>query len=136
MIAVPHSDTIRLALPASMHRCSDGRSALLEAESPEGSGVLVRLRYRDSLTSDSLPVVVPGDTALVPAATVAVRYLIRDTPHAFVLDSGRVIVRLERARISANIAGSGLENANRTPARIEFRDVPLATDTVPCHLEP
>jgi hypothetical protein len=136
MIAFPPSDTIRFALPASARRCSDGRSVLLEAVSPEGSGVLMRLRYRDSLTSDSFPIVVPGDTAAVPAAIVAVRYFLRDAPHGIVLDSGTARVTREGKKIGARIAGSGLENAIRTPARIEYRDVPFSSDTVPCHYEP
>jgi hypothetical protein len=136
MVVFPPRDTIRFELPASARRCSDGRSVLLESAGPEGSGVLVHLRYRDSLTSDSFPVVVPGDTATVPGATVAVRYLIRDTPHGSVLDSGAVVVRRDRRKIGGRIAGSGLENAIRTPARIEYHDVPLLTDTVSCRHSP
>ena len=136
MIAFPPQDTIRFALPASARRCSDGRSVLLEAVSPEGSGVLMRLRYRDSLMTDSFPIVVPGDTAVVPAAIVAVRYFLRDTPHGFVIDTGGVHVRRDRNRIAARIEGSGLESAIRTPTRIEFRDVPLSGDTVPCKYQP
>ncbi|HEV8511538.1 MAG TPA: hypothetical protein VGQ48_13885 [Gemmatimonadales bacterium] len=136
MIAFPPKDTIRFALPATTHRCADGQSLLLEALSPEGSGVLVRLRYRDSVIPDSFPVVMPGDTAVVPAATVAVRYFVRETPHGFVVDSGRVLVRRGNKKIGASIEGSGLENAIRTPTRIEYRDVPLGTDTVPCNYAP
>ena len=109
---------------------------LVEAVSPEGSGVLMRLRYRDSLMSDSFRIVVPGDTAAVPAAIVAVRYFLRDTPHGVVLDSGSVRVRRDGNRIGGRIAGSGLEIGIRTPARIEYRDVPLSSDTVPCKYEP
>jgi len=52
-----------------------------------------------------------------------------------VLDTGSVIVRREDAS-GARIVGSGLENAIRTPARIEYRDVPLRADTVTCGYEP
>ena len=136
MIVFPPSDTIRFALPASARPCSDGRSLLLEAVSPEGSGVLMRLRYRDSLVSDSFPIVVPGDTAAVPGAIVAVRYFVRDTPHGFVLDSGVVRVRRDRNRIGARIEGTGVETGIRTPTRIEYRDVPFSSDTVPCPYAP
>lgn len=136
MIAFPPRDTIRFALPATAVHCSDGRSVLLEAVSPEGSGVLLRLRYRDSLVSDSFPVVVPDDTAAVPGAIVAVRYFLRDAPHGIVLDSGTARVTRERKRISARIGGSALENAIRQPARIEYRDVPFSADTVTCNYEP
>ena len=136
MVAFPPRDTIRFALPANMYRCAGEHSVLLEAASPEGSGVLLRVRYRDSLVSGSYSVAVPGDTAAVPAAIVAVRYFIRDTPHAFVLDTGSVIVRREDGKVGARIEGSGLENAIRTPARIEYRDVPLRADTVTCGYEP
>lgn len=135
-VAFPPKDTILLELPAATRPCSDGRSLLFEALSPEGSGVLLRLRYRDSLSSDSFPIVVPGDTAAVPAATVAIRYFIRDTPHGYVLDSGSVHVRRSGDKIEARAQGAGLENAIRIPARVEFRDVPIERDTVPCPYQP
>jgi len=119
-----------------MYRCAGESSVLLESANPEGSGVLLRVRYRDSLVSGSYPVAAPGDTAAVPAAVVAVRYLIRETPHAFVLDSGTVHVQREDDKLGARIEGSGLENAIRTPARIEYHDVPLRADTVTCGYQP
>lgn len=136
MVAFPPKDTILLDLPAATRQCSDGRSLLFEALSPEGSGVLLRLRYRHSLTSDSFPIVTPGDTAAVPGAVVAIRYFIRDIPHAYVLDSGSVQVRRTGDVIEARAQGAGLENAIRIPARVEFRDVPMGRDTVPCGYQP
>lgn len=112
---------------------------LLEAVSPEGSGVLVRLRYRDSLVAATYRIIVPRDTT-TPGAMVAVRYLLRDVAHAFFFDTGTVQLRREGrgARISGRIVGSGIENAIRTPTRIEYHDVPLArpTDTVSCVAQP
>lgn len=112
---------------------------LLEAVSPEGSGVLVRLRYRDSLVTATYPIIVPRDTT-TPGATVAVRYLLRDVAHAFFFDSGTVQLRREggSAKISGRIEGSGIENAIRTPTRIEYHDVRLAppADTVSCVAQP
>jgi hypothetical protein len=136
-VAFPPRDTIRLSLPATTHRCTDGRSILLEAVSPEGSGVLVRLRFRDSLVSSSYPVVPPGDTT-APGAVVAVRYLLRDATHAFTFDGGTVQVRREGDKVSGRAVGSGIENAIRTPTRIQYRDVrlPERSDTVPCSFAP
>ncbi len=136
LVAFPPHDTIRFALPAVTRHCSDGRSLLLEAIDPEGSGVLVRLRYGDSLISDSFPIVSPGDTAPVPAATVAIRYFIRDTPRGYSLDSGRVHLRRTGDKLDARAEGKGLENAIRIPAQAEYRDVPIGTDTVPCSYAP
>ncbi len=132
MIAFPPNDTIRLSLPATATWCSDGRSLLLESLSPEGSGVLVRLRYRDSLSSDSVPIVIPNDTAAVPAAVVAIRFFVHDTPHGYSLDSGSVLVQRDGATIRITSTGIGVENAIRIHAQIESRDVPIGTDTLPC----
>jgi hypothetical protein len=136
MVAFPPKDTVHLALPATSRHCNDGQSILLEAVSPEGSGVLLRLRYADSLITDSVLVVGPADTLMTPAATVAVRYFLRDAPHGVVLDSGQALVRRDRDQIGVRVEGSGLENAIRTPAQIEFHDVPLGTDTVACSSAP
>ena len=132
MIAFPPKDTIRLALPATSSWCSDGHSLLLEALHPEGSGVLVLMRYRDSLTSDSLPIVLPDDTAAVPAAIVGIRFFVHDTPRGYSLDSGRVHLQRQGNNIRVSAAGIGVESAIRIRAQLESRDVPLGTDTVPC----
>ena len=110
---------------------------LLEAVSPEGNGVLVRLHYRDSLVTASYPVVAPGDTT-APAAVVAVRYLLRDASHAFFFDTGAVQVRRDRDKLSGRVDGSGSESGIRTPTLIQYHDVPLParTDTVPCTFQP
>jgi hypothetical protein len=120
-----------------MHRCSGGRSVLVEAVSPEGSGVLVLLHYRDSLVAGSYRIVMPADTT-TPAAMVTVRYLLRDIGHTFFFDSGAVLVRRDRGKIGGRIQGSGIENAIRTPTRIEYHDVPLPKpgDSVSCSFQP
>jgi hypothetical protein len=132
MIAFPPKDTIRLSLPATSSWCTDGHSLLLEALDPEGSGVLVRVRYRDSLTSDSLSIVPPDDTAAVPAAIVGIRFFVHDTPRGYSLDSGRVHLQRQGSNIRVSAAGTGVESAIRIRAQLESRDVPLGTDTVPC----
>jgi hypothetical protein len=134
-VAFPPRDTARFSVPATTHRCTDGRTILVEAVSPEGNGVLLRLHYRDSLVTGSYPVVTPGDSTTA-GAVVAVRYLLRDTPHAFFFDSGAVRVRRGRGgdKISGSADGSGTESGIRTPTRIQYHDLalPARTDTVPC----
>ncbi len=101
-------------------------------------GVLARLHYGDSLIAGAYAITAPGDSITVPGAQVAVRYLVREVTHGFAVDSGAVQVQRNAGVISAHIEGSGLEFAIRTPAWIDFRDVPLAppADTVPCKYEP
>jgi hypothetical protein len=137
VVAFPPRDTVRFSLPATTHHCSNGRSLLLEAVSPEGSGVLVRLRYRDSLVAARYRVVVPGDTT-APAAQVIVRYVLRDVAHTFSFDTGAVVVRRGDSTLGGQVQGSGIENAIRTPTTIDYRDVPLtpASDTVSCAIQP
>jgi hypothetical protein len=137
IVAFPPRDTIRFSLPARTHRCTDGRTILLEGIIPEGNGVLIRFHFRDSLVTASYPVVVPDDPT-TPGAVVAVRYLLRETPRAFFFDSGAVQVRRERTKISGRADGTGSESGIRTPTHIEYHDVSLPTrpDTVPCNFQP
>jgi len=135
IVAFP-SDTVRFSLPARTHRCTDGRTILLEGMIPEGNGVLVRLHFPDTIVSATYPVVVPDDPT-TPGAVVAVRYLLRETPRAFFFDSGAVHVRRERTKISGRADGTGVESGIRTPTHIEYHDVSLPTrpDTVPCNFQ-
>jgi hypothetical protein len=137
IVAFPPRDTVRFSLPARTHRCTDGRTILLEGIIPEGNGVLIRFHFRDSLVTASYPVVVPDDPT-TPGAVVAVRYLLRETPRAFFFDSGAVQVRRERTKISGRADGTGSESGIRTPTQIEYHDVSLPTrpDTVPCNFQP
>ena len=136
-IAFPPRDTVRFSLPATSHRCTGGRTILLEAVSAEGNGVLVRLHFRDSLVTASYPVVVPGDTTAL-GAVVALRYLLRDAPRGFFFDSGAVQIRRAGDRISGRADGTGVETGIRTPTHVEYHDVllPARTDTVPCRFQP
>lgn len=136
MVVFPPKDTIRFALPATTHRCNDGRSLLLEAASPRGSGVLVRLRYGDTLVAGQYPVIIPSDTTAQRGATVAVRYLIREVAHGFSFDSGAVDVRRDGRTLRAHVEGRGVENAIRVFATVDYRDLPLPGDTVPCLYQP
>jgi hypothetical protein len=136
--AFPPRDTIRFALPAATRRCTDGRALLLEAVSPQGTGVLVRLHHGDSLIAGPYTITAPGDSITLPGAQVAVRYLIREVPHGFAIDSGSVEVERSGDAITTHIVGSGIENSIRQRAWVDFRDVPLAppSDTVPCRYAP
>ena len=128
---------MRFSLPARTHSCNDGRTILLEGIIPEGNGVLIRFDFGDSLVTGPYPATVPGLKS-TPGAVVAVRYLLRDTPHAFFFDSGAVQVRRERNKISGRADGSGTESGIRTPTHIQYHDVALPrdrTDTVPCAYE-
>lgn len=136
MVVFPPNDTARFELPARTEWCTGGRGLLLESLNPEGSGVLLRLRYRDSLTSDSMPIVAPSDTTTTPAATVGVKFFSHDTPRGYALDSGQVQLRRDADVITVTASGSGIENAIRIHARIEAQGVPLGTDSVPCDHSP
>jgi hypothetical protein len=109
---------------------------LLEAVSPGGNGVLVYVRYGDSLASGAYPIITPGDTVARWGALVAVRYMLRDIARSFTVDSGAVEVRRGPRELAARVAGSGLDAAVRTPVRAEYSEVPLPADTVPCRAQP
>lgn len=135
-IAFPPKDTILLSLPASTSWCRGGHSLLVESLNPEGSGALVRLRYRDSLTTDSFPILMPGDTGAVTGAVVALRFFLHDTPHSYALDSGRVYVQRTPSGISVRSTGVGVESAIRIRVQLESREIPIGRDTVSCNYTP
>ena len=137
VVAFPPKDTVRFSLPATTHRCTNGRSLLLEGVSPEGSGVLMRLHYGDTLATAPYRILVPSDTA-TPGAMVAVRYLLRDVGRSFVFDSGSVELRRDGTKIGGRIQGSGMESGIRTPTRIDYHDVllPAESDTMSCAYQP
>jgi len=95
------------------------------------------VRYRDSLVSGSYSVAVPGDTAAVPAAIVAVRYFIRDTAHAFVLDTAPSSCGARTAKWSSyrglgtreRDSHAGAHRVSRRPAAGRHRDVRLRAMT-------
>lgn len=136
-VAFPPRDTFQFSLPATAAWCKNGRSLLIEALSPEGSGVLVRLHYAgDSLTSDSFPILLPQDTSAAIGAVVALRFLQHDTPRSYALDSGRVDVRRTGDVLSVRSAGTGVENAIRIRTQIVSRDIPIGADSVSCNYTP
>jgi hypothetical protein len=135
-IAFPPKDTIALALSAEAHWCSDARSLLVASLSPEGSGAMIRVRYRDRLTSAAFPIVLPTDTGAVPAAVVGLRFFVGDTPHGYALDSGRVQVRRGADTIWLSGTGVGVENAIRIRASLESQAVVIGADSVACNYSP
>ena len=135
-IAFPPKDTFQFSLPATTAWCKNGRSLLVESLNPEGSGVLLRLRYRDSLTSDSFPILMPGDTSAATGAVVALRFFQHDTPRSYTLDSGRVYLRRTGDAIRVSGIGVGVESAIRIRAQIVSRDIPIGPDSVSCNHTP
>ena len=134
-IVRPPQDTARLELPGPAQRCGDGHAVLLQGISPDGQGVLVRLRFADSLVSGAYPLRGPGDTT-TPGSIGAIRYQVRDVTHSFELDSCAFEVTRGRNEISARATTSGLENAVRVHATVEMRDLPILSDTIPCRDAP
>ena len=129
----PPRDTAHVALPATFRRCPDSRSILIEAITPRGDGVLTLLRYGDTLASKTYSIINPTDKSALGAA-IAIRYMVRDMPHLLALDTGSVSVTLAGGRLSARAQGSGIENAVRTRAAIEYAGVAEGTpgDSTSC----
>jgi hypothetical protein len=63
---------------------------------------------------------------------------LREAAHGFSFDSGTVQVARKGDKIGGRIQGSGIENAIRTPTRIDYHDVrlPESSDTVSCAFQP
>jgi hypothetical protein len=129
-------DTVRWATPAVARRCRDGRSLLLEAANEQGSGVLVLVRYGDSLDAGPFPLLLLGDSLSPRGAAVAVRYMTNDVSRGFALDSGRVELRPGPDALGARVRGTGLEGTVRVTVDAEYDGVPLASDSVPCGFRP
>ena len=136
-IAFPPQDTVRFETPASARPC--GRPGALVAHgSSGGNGVLLWLRYGDSLTSGDYPVVVRGDTATPHGAVIGVRFMTGALTHGTALDSGVVTVSRARDRLTARARGSGQEVGGPRRARVEteFDALVIGGDTVSCRLVP
>lgn len=109
---------------------------LLEGAGGRGDGVLVLLRYGDSLASGSFPLLAVGDSLIPRGAVVAVRYMKGDVAHGVALDTGAVELTAARDSLAARVRGSGLENAVRIALDAAFTGLPFATDTVACRFQP
>ena len=134
----PEPDTIHFSAPAAALSCSDGRSLLLQGAGEHGNGVLVRLRYSDSLGSGAFPLIALGDSVTPRGANVGVRYMKGDVAHGLALDSGGVDLTASGDALAARVRGSGLESGVRVAVDAAFAGVPLPSsgDTVPCRFQP
>lgn len=130
----PLFDTLQFAVPAAAHHCTGGRALLLEAANEQGNGVLVLLRYRDSLAVGPMPLIALGDSVTPRGANVAVRYMKGDIAHGVSLDSGAVDLRATGDVLAARVRGSGLEAGQRVALDATYAGVrrPSPGDTVPC----
>lgn len=137
-LARPLFDTLHFAVPAVAHHCQGGRALLLEAADEHGNGVLVLLRYGDTLTAGSIPLVALGDSTTPRGANVAVRYMKGDIAHGASLDSGAVELTAAGDVLAARVRGSGLEAGQRIALDGSFAGVrrPPPGDTVPCGFSP
>jgi len=140
IVVRPPHDTVRFSVPTAAHGCRDGagQSLLLQGADERGNGVLVRLRYGDSLASGPFPMIALGDSITVRGANVAVRYVKGDLAHGLSLDSGAVELTATGAALAARVHGSGLEEGVRVAAAAAYTGVPLpkSADTVPCRFQP
>jgi len=136
-VAFPPQDTVRFTAPASARPCGQP-GALVARGSAGGNGVLLWLRYRDSLASGDYPVLVRGDTATPPSAVVGVRFMTGALTHGTALDSGVVTVSRAGERLTARARGSGQEVGGARRARVEadFEALVIGRDTVPCRPVP
>lgn len=115
-----------------------GKGGLVVQGAAGQSGVIVWLRYRDSLTSGAWPLVQRGDTVAARGAVVGARFLVTDLAHGVALDSGGVRVSKTGRDLTIVVRGSGLEalGASRAGLEATFDAVPLGEDTVMCRAEP
>jgi hypothetical protein len=134
----PHADTVTFAVPVAAHRCSGGRSLLLQAADERGNGVLALLRYGDSLATGPFALIALGDSLTARGANVAVRYMQVDMAHGLSLDSGSVDLTASGDALGARVRGSGLEGGVRVALDATYQGVPRppAGDTVPCRFQP
>ena len=125
-------------MPATAHRCSGGRSLLLQAADEHGNGVLVLLRYGDTLATGPFPLIALGDSITPRGANVAVRYMKGDVAHGLSLDSGRVDLTGSGDSLAARAHGTGLEDGVRVALEAAYEGVSrrAAVDTVPCRFVP
>jgi hypothetical protein len=124
---------------AAASACPCGRPGALVAHGASGgNGVLIWLRYGDTLASGDYPVLVRGDTVTSRGAAVAVRFMIGSVTHGTALDSGAVTVSRAGDRLTARAHGSGLElgGARRVGVEASFEAVAIGGDTVTCRAIP
>lgn len=130
---------MRFEAPALASRCSAsaGGGVVLQGATG-GNGVLVWLRYHDSLAAGEWPLIQGTDTVSPRGAQVGVRFMIGALAHGVGLDSGAVRVSKTGRFLAIGLRGSGLEavGAVRVALDARFDAVPLGRDTVSCRPVP
>jgi hypothetical protein len=138
VIRPPH-DTVRFETAASAGRCAAlGLGGLVLQGTRDGNGVVLWLRFPDSLASGDWPLLQRADTTTLRGAIVGVRFMAGDVAHGAALDSGAVAVTRTGATVTARVRASGLEvvGATRVTLDAAFQSMPLDADTVPCRPQP
>ncbi len=103
----------------------------------DGNGVLLWLRYEDSVQGGEFPMLGRGDTGAPHGAIVAVRFMIGDAAHGVTLDSGTVSVTPADGLLTARARGSGLDVAGvgRVALEASFDSVVAGSDTAVCQVK-
>jgi len=129
----PGVDSARFEAAATARRCGAGHGVVLEALQ-RCNGLLVWLRFPDSLNAGSYPLLVRGDTAARRGAVAAVRWMQGEAAHGLVLDSGAVMVTPQAAHLTVHAQGSGLEYSGARRASVDavFEQMTLAAETTAC----
>jgi len=133
---LPH-DTVSFEAAASSRHCGRSRfPSLLLTGTERGNGVLVLLRPGDSLATGQLPLLARADSTSERGAIVVARYMVGESAHGVMLDSGAVSVTRAVGVdvLTASVRGSGAEaaGAGRVGLEASFESVRLGSDTVPC----
>lgn len=136
MVVRPEFDTVRFVVPAAVRRCSDGTALLLRGSDESGNGVLVRLRYGDSLIAGAFPLLMLGDSITPRGANVGVRYMKGDVARGVALDSGAVYLTRTDDALAARVRASGLEGSVRVQLDAAYEALSLSADTTACRFLP
>ena len=138
-LVVAHSPTVRFDVPIMARRCMAGRGMLMHGAS-DGQGVLVWLRGAAGqvLDTGTYPLLPRGDSASSRGAIASVRFLVGDVAHGLTLDDGSATVTVASPPFALRVRGVGLETAlaEQRSAELTLEQVPLASDTVPCGVQP
>ena len=126
-------DSARFEADATAHRCGSGHGVVLEAAA-RGNGLLVWLRFPDSLTAGVYQPLGRADSTIPRGAVTVVRWMQGDAAHGIVLDSGAVTVTPAAGHLTVRAQGSGLEyvGARRASVDAVFEQVVLAAETTGC----
>jgi len=130
-------DSTRFEATVTARRCGSGRGVVLEGVE-RGNGVLIWLRFPDSLGAGSYQPLVRGDTTTPRGAVTVVRWVQSGVAHGMALDSGVVTVAPGGGHLTVRAQGSGLEyvGARRAGMEAVIEQVTLAAETTGCGAAP